>query len=595
MAIRPRAMLPALLAAILLAAAARAADLHVPADHPTIQAAVDAASPGDTIHIAAGQYNEAVKLKSGIILKGESRDAVVVAAPPEFYGAIYFEDATDIEIHDMTFTHDRPEEVDLSDVGWTGVIVARDSTALIQNCRVHAGPSNGIAATGPSCQLAIVDCLAEDNGNLGIYYHGEAKGRVERTVSRRNAQNGITVLAHDSHVDLVGNTFEENGWAGVWIEEHSQALFDNNIIRNNKSTNETEILRLVYSLDIDQLESHARLFRDTHRMTSGGTYLLANYYSYLSGVANTRASDSVAAMMKLFADWKEKYPKSAVPHVGEAVLQTSVAWAARGGGYADTVTADGWQGFHQGLQRAEQSLVNAEATGDTDPHIYAAWMKVGMGLTYARPRFDEMLEKSARIQPDYFPTYTARAYSLLPRWLGSYSDCERFASKVVEVTSDTCGEAGYARIAYSLLPYHSADELLSQFGFAYTRLQASFDDLLVQYPEANNIRNAYSRFAVAARDRETAARLFEAIGDERVPRYWRSEEDFDAARRWAAGEAELPPTQAQAQAPAPAPVVYQGPPRVAVVMIMGIFLVGVLVLLLVGAFIVITVVRMQRR
>jgi hypothetical protein len=36
----------------------RAADLHVPADYATIQAAVDAAASGDTIHIAPGVYKE---------------------------------------------------------------------------------------------------------------------------------------------------------------------------------------------------------------------------------------------------------------------------------------------------------------------------------------------------------------------------------------------------------------------------------------------------------------------------------------------------------------------------------------------------------
>ncbi len=34
--------------------------LHVPADHPTIQAAVDAASPGDLILVEPGVYEEAV-------------------------------------------------------------------------------------------------------------------------------------------------------------------------------------------------------------------------------------------------------------------------------------------------------------------------------------------------------------------------------------------------------------------------------------------------------------------------------------------------------------------------------------------------------
>ena len=41
----------------LLALAAAMADLYVPADFDTIQEAIDAATPGETIHVAAGIYN----------------------------------------------------------------------------------------------------------------------------------------------------------------------------------------------------------------------------------------------------------------------------------------------------------------------------------------------------------------------------------------------------------------------------------------------------------------------------------------------------------------------------------------------------------
>jgi len=46
--------------AILSSNTVLAADLHVPADYPTIQSAVDAASSGDTIHVAPGVYVEQV-------------------------------------------------------------------------------------------------------------------------------------------------------------------------------------------------------------------------------------------------------------------------------------------------------------------------------------------------------------------------------------------------------------------------------------------------------------------------------------------------------------------------------------------------------
>jgi len=51
-----------------------AATINVPDDYPTIQGAIDAASSGDTVLVAAGIYEECIELRDGIILQGEMID-----------------------------------------------------------------------------------------------------------------------------------------------------------------------------------------------------------------------------------------------------------------------------------------------------------------------------------------------------------------------------------------------------------------------------------------------------------------------------------------------------------------------------------------
>ena len=63
--------------------AAGAATLYVggtdPSHYPTIQAALDDAAAGDTVHVHAGTYQENIALKSGVRLEGEGADVTMIA------------------------------------------------------------------------------------------------------------------------------------------------------------------------------------------------------------------------------------------------------------------------------------------------------------------------------------------------------------------------------------------------------------------------------------------------------------------------------------------------------------------------------------
>jgi hypothetical protein len=60
----------------------RAAVVHVPADHASIQAALIAAAPGDTVLVAPGRYRELIRMECGVTLKSShGPDSTVLVCP----------------------------------------------------------------------------------------------------------------------------------------------------------------------------------------------------------------------------------------------------------------------------------------------------------------------------------------------------------------------------------------------------------------------------------------------------------------------------------------------------------------------------------
>lgn len=234
---------------------------QVPAEYPTVQAAVDAALPGDLILIGAGTYREEVSVTTpSLTIRGTDRTAVVLDG--EFVrgnGIAVFADAVAVE--NLTV-----KGYTLNGVYWSGVTGYRGSylTALnngdygifayestdgaIEHSYANGSPDSGFYIGGcQPCRAVIRDVIAERN-SLG--YSGTNSGGelyVIESVWRNNygpgldpntfdiepyppqrstvfmgnlvhdnTSNGFTILGGNDNV-IARNRIERNGGAGVMI------------------------------------------------------------------------------------------------------------------------------------------------------------------------------------------------------------------------------------------------------------------------------------------------------------------------------------------------------------------------------------------
>jgi plastocyanin len=104
---------------------------RVPEDHASIQAAVDAAEPGDLVLIGPGVYHEEVKVDTpSLVLRGTDRNATVVDAEFTRANAISIT-ADGVAVENLTVRNAR-----LNGLFWTGVTGYRASSVTAINNEV---------------------------------------------------------------------------------------------------------------------------------------------------------------------------------------------------------------------------------------------------------------------------------------------------------------------------------------------------------------------------------------------------------------------------------------------------------------------------
>jgi hypothetical protein len=103
----------------------------------------------------------------------------------------------------------------------------------------------------------------------------------------------------------------------------------------------------------------------------------------------------------------------------EGQFHIKSAWKARGGGWADTVTTQGWQGFSDHLEKARSALTEAWKLRPDRALAPAQMITVAMGETGAtdmRTWFDRAIS----VQIDHPQAWSHIRWGLRPRWHGNH-------------------------------------------------------------------------------------------------------------------------------------------------------------------------------
>lgn len=109
----------------------------------------------------------------------------------------------------------------------------------------------------------------------------------------------------------------------------------------------------------------------------------------------------------------------------------ALAWSARGNGFANTVTEEGWRAFSTRMAEARKHMVKSWGLQPKQPHAATALISVSMsdGTT---GELRQWFDRAVAAQFDFPEAYDSLLWALRPRWGGSLEAMVEFGKRCLE-------------------------------------------------------------------------------------------------------------------------------------------------------------------
>jgi hypothetical protein len=230
---------PVLIAVLVLLAIVSSAvaqqTIHIPADQPTIQAGINAASNGDTVLVAPGTYYENIDFKGKAITVTSSAGAaatIIDGSGTAGMPVVAFKthELRNSILSDFTIQHGGTQTFSSQA---SGGIFVHSAAPTIANNIVTANQCSGLYAFGGALiQGNTVMATQYDNWDSHYSYCQQTGTAI--------VIEGTTTVAGYTHVEVIGNTIQNNtralGVGGIGIYAAEGTLIQGNIISNNSSS-----------------------------------------------------------------------------------------------------------------------------------------------------------------------------------------------------------------------------------------------------------------------------------------------------------------------------------------------------------------------
>ena len=213
-----------------------------------------------------------------------------------------------------------------------------------------------------------------------------------------------------------------------------------------------------------------------------------------------------------------------------------LAWSARGSGYADSVTKEGWEGFKNNLDLAREALERAWKLNPEQTKVAIKMMTVVLGQGGDRKQLELWFNRAMEADTNCYDACLNKLYFLEPKWYGSDEEELAFGRECLNSTK------WGGRVPLILVDAHSYInsrlEGLAQTNYwkqpeVWSDIQASYDRFFELNPDEARYYNNYARYAYLGEQWDKLNELIPKLGEHPNYNFFGGKSEYDKMVRLA--------------------------------------------------------------
>ncbi|HXT12992.1 MAG TPA: hypothetical protein VN873_15630 [Candidatus Angelobacter sp.] len=199
----------------------------------------------------------------------------------------------------------------------------------------------------------------------------------------------------------------------VW-EDRDQSKWQDVVKYRRAAMNDLAVALQDKSLPVDEVEAAGEALLDTIGQNDKET---KDAYDGIQG--------------PLFQNW----PHTAAAYYLKARFYYRFAWQARGGGYANSVTEEGWKGFKENLAIADAAYRKAWSLNPKDVRIPTQMIEMTVSEQLDRKEMEQWFQRAMRLNTNNYDACSEKLRYLRPEWYGSRDDMLAFGRECAASTT----------------------------------------------------------------------------------------------------------------------------------------------------------------